>query len=78
MSIRLIVRRDDISKKGKMQCYQGLELAFHAMVDVRHIFYVRRIPTLNVRFTMPICNWQQKRSPKAPFVDSATRVAKTR
>jgi hypothetical protein len=27
------VRRDDISKKEKVQFHQGLELAFHAMLD---------------------------------------------
>jgi hypothetical protein len=33
LSNRLIVRRDDISKKEKMEAHQGLELAFHAIVD---------------------------------------------
>jgi hypothetical protein len=28
-----MLRRDDISKKEKMQAYKGLALSFHAMID---------------------------------------------
>jgi hypothetical protein len=33
VSIRLMMRRDHISLKEKMQSHQGLAPAFHAMVD---------------------------------------------
>jgi hypothetical protein len=36
------VRRDDISKKEKMQAHQGLELAFHAMLDEFELLICRK------------------------------------
>jgi hypothetical protein len=62
------MRRDDISKKEKMQVHQGLAPTFDAMVDVLQCRYCRKNADVKCQGDGgQFVTAQQKRSPKAPF-----------